>query len=212
MKKTEAEAYTIGAGEWDEWENGDAAQEWRYLDENDSFRVTLHLDKRHGTVKLLGESLTYSGDNVYYHDVVAGRPRPCCTECYLDEFAPFALGADGEAAGILAEMFRLDEDGEIVIVGAVELPEEFVDEMRYHEERDRFYDSLAYEFVEFSNDNGLKVDDPASFEANLHAFVARNTVGGMSYGFANVDPETLAGVMHFVKELYEYDLRGYRAA
>ena len=212
MKTTKAEAYTIDASEWEEWENGADAQEWHYFDVADEFRVTLRLNKRHGTVKLLGESLTYSGDNVYYHDVTAGYPRPCCTEYFLDEFAPFALDADGEAAGILAEMFRLDDAGDVVIVGKVELPGEFVDEMRYHEERDEFYDSLAYEFVEFANDNGLKVDDPASLESNLHAFIARNTVGGMSYGFANVDQETIAGVMHFIKDRYAYDLRGYRAA
>lgn len=212
MKTAKAQAYTIDAIEWEEWEDGADAQEWRYLGESDAFRVTLRLDKRHGTAKLLGESLTYTGDSVYYHDVMAGYPRPYCTEFYLDEAAPFALNSDGEAAGILADMFRRDEGGDIAIVGAVELPNEFVDEMRYCAERDELFDSLAYEFVEFANDNGLKVDDPASFEANLNAFIARNTVGGMSYGFANVDPSMIDGVEHFVDECYAHDLRGYRAA
>ena len=200
----DANEYTIDANEWeafDGYDGGDKSQEWHYYDYDAQFRVTLEFDKVRGYVKLMGESFTYTGDSCYYFDVTDARIHPCISEHDIRFYEPFALDEYGDPVDRLADIFRRDESGRIHIVGMVELPSEFVDTMEWYCERDAEYDQLAYEFHEFAEANGLDCSNYDNLEANAHTWLAR-VKGQQQYGFADVNPDTLDGVIHFVDECY----------
>lgn len=197
-------SYTIDADEWetvDMTDGGRQVQEWQYTDYDAEFRVTLKLHKGHGAVKLLGESFTYTGDSVYYYDVMAGYPRPCCTVQYLTDYSPVALDEYGDEVDSLADIFRQDEAGRVHIVGMVELPAQFIEDMESYCENDSELDSLAYEFSEFADENGLDCDDWDALESNVNTWLAR-VKGCQQYGFADVPVWVAYGVVHFYDERY----------
>lgn len=200
----DADEYTIDANEWEAFDmkdGGDKSQEWHYYDYDAQFRVTLELDKVNGYVKLLGESFTYSGDSCYYYDVTDGKVHCSASKWHVCAYAPFALDEYGDPVQYLADIFRRDESGRVEVVGMIELPSEFVDTMEWYCEQDAEYNQLAYEFHEFAEAHCLDCSNYDNLEANVHTWLAR-VKGQQQYGFADVNPDTLDGVIHFVDECY----------
>ena len=208
----DASEYTIDANEWEAFDmkdGGDKSQEWHYYDYDAQFRVTLELDKVNGYVKLLGESFTYSGDSCYYYDVTDGKVHCSASKWHVCAYAPFALDEYGDSVQYLADIFRRDESGRVEVVGMVELPSEFVDTMEWYCERDAEYDQLAYEFHEFAEAHCLDCSNYDNLETNVHTWLAR-VKGQQQYGFADVNPDTLDGVIHFVDECYPVYSRAHQ--